>query len=390
MYRSLNADHIIQTIGQLRDRIQERFPDAGLGKVAEELKRIGTEAVTRAEWIARPLLPLRIAIGFLVALLASIILLALANVKISKMWESFADFVQAVDAGINDIVFVGIAIFFLVTLEGRIKRKRALGAIHELRALAHIIDMHQLTKDPEIILTGGPATKSSPKRTMTTFEMSRYLDYCSEMGDFNRDGKLDLVVLNASTNVSLLLGNSDGSFQRAVNSGAGVGPSAVTVSDFNGDGNSDLLIPNFVPCDWGAIHNVSMLFGKGDGSFRSPVILDFGTFIAPPALPGFLAVGDFDGDGRPDLAIISYYSTISTSISVMLGKGDGAFRQLRDWRESFLRDGGRFQRRRQVRPRGAQLERRLGVVEHLRLRRHSPGRRAHQHGPHPFLAAVAR
>ena len=181
MYRSLNADHIIQTIGQLRDRIQERFPGAGLSKVAEELQRIGTEAVTRAEWIARPLLPLRIAIGFLVALLASIIVLALANLRVSKMWESFADFVQAVDAGINDIVFVGIAIFFLVTLEGRIKRKRALGAIHELRALAHMIDMHQLTKDPEIILTGGPATKSSPKRAMTTFEMSRYLDYCSEM-----------------------------------------------------------------------------------------------------------------------------------------------------------------------------------------------------------------
>jgi hypothetical protein len=56
-----------------------------------------------------------------------------------------------------------------------------LKAIHELRALAHIIDMHQLTKDPEVILRGGPATQSSPKRTMTTFEMSRYLDYCSEM-----------------------------------------------------------------------------------------------------------------------------------------------------------------------------------------------------------------
>ena len=97
------------------------------------------------------------------------------------MWESFADFVQAVDAGINDVVFIGIGIFFLVTLEARIKRRRALKAIHELRSIAHIIDMHQLTKDPEVILSGGPATRSSPKRTMTTFEMSRYLDYCSEM-----------------------------------------------------------------------------------------------------------------------------------------------------------------------------------------------------------------
>ncbi|PYM13477.1 MAG: hypothetical protein DME18_08950 [Verrucomicrobia bacterium] len=181
MYRSLNPEHITRTIAQLRDRIQERFPGSGLGKVAEELQRIGNEAVARAQWIARPLLPLRIAIGLLVTLLAVVILLSLTHLNITKMWESFADFVQAVDAGINDIVFFGIAIFFLVTLEGRVKRRRALKAIHELRSLAHIIDMHQLTKDPEIILIGGPATKSSPKRAMTTFEMSRYLDYCSEM-----------------------------------------------------------------------------------------------------------------------------------------------------------------------------------------------------------------
>ncbi len=114
-------------------------------------------------------------------LLALIILLALTSLKISKMWESFADFVQAVDAGINDLVFVGIAIFFLATLEARIKRRRALKALHELRSLAHIIDMHQLTKDPHVITNTGQATKSSPKRTMTDFELSRYLDYCSEM-----------------------------------------------------------------------------------------------------------------------------------------------------------------------------------------------------------------
>jgi len=181
MYRALNPDYIIQTIGQLHDRIQERFPGSGLSKVAAELQQISDEAVARAEWISKPLLPLRIGIGGLVALLAALVLVALANLNITKLWESFADFVQAVEAGINDIVFFGIAIFFLVTLEARIKRKRALKAIHELRALAHIIDMHQLTKDPEAILRGGPATQSSPKRTMTTFEMSRYLDYCSEM-----------------------------------------------------------------------------------------------------------------------------------------------------------------------------------------------------------------
>ena len=70
MYRSLNPDHIIQTIVQLHGRIQERFPGSGLSKVAAELRQIGEEAVARAEWISKPLLPLRIGIGALVALLA--------------------------------------------------------------------------------------------------------------------------------------------------------------------------------------------------------------------------------------------------------------------------------------------------------------------------------
>ncbi len=181
MYRSLNAEHIIHTIEQLRVRIEERFPGSGLGKVAAELQQICQEAVTRAHWIARPLLGLRLSIGLLVALIASIVLLALLNLNVPLKLQSFSEFVQAVEAGVNDIVFVVIAIFFLITLEGRIKRRRALKAIHELRALAHIIDMHQLTKDPHVITNPGQATRSSPKRTMTDFELSRYLDYCSEM-----------------------------------------------------------------------------------------------------------------------------------------------------------------------------------------------------------------
>src|SRR2546428_13811635 len=130
MYRSLNPDHIIQTIVQLHGRIQERFPDSGLSKVAAELQQIGSESVARAEWISKPLLPLRIGIGGLVALLAAVVMVALANLNITKLWESFADFVQAVGVGINDSVFFVIAIFFLWALQARIKRKRGLKAFH--------------------------------------------------------------------------------------------------------------------------------------------------------------------------------------------------------------------------------------------------------------------
>jgi hypothetical protein len=93
------------------------------------------------------------------------------------------EFVQVIEAGFNSLVLIGATILFLVTLEVRVKRSRALKAVHELRSLVHIVDMHQLTKDPERVLWKGPDTASSPKREMTTFQLNRYLDYCSEMLD---------------------------------------------------------------------------------------------------------------------------------------------------------------------------------------------------------------
>jgi hypothetical protein len=89
-------------------------------------------------------------------------------------------FSQGLDALVNEVVLIGVAIFFLTTLETRLKRTRALKAIHVLRSMAHIIDMHQLTKDPERI-SAGPDPPSSPLRKMTPIELTRYLDYCSEM-----------------------------------------------------------------------------------------------------------------------------------------------------------------------------------------------------------------
>ena len=92
------------------------------------------------------------------------------------------DLLQTVEAAINELIFLGAAVVFLATVEGRIKRQKALNAMRELRALAHIVDMHQLTKDPDHVVEGTfKRTPSSPQATMTRPELARYLDYCSEM-----------------------------------------------------------------------------------------------------------------------------------------------------------------------------------------------------------------
>ena len=181
MYRHLNAGHIVQTIGLLRERIEARFPGSGLGKVATELHQIANESVARSTWIARPHFGLRLGIGFLVLLIVAVGVMALVNLQLPFRLHSFPELVQAIESGVNDLVFIAFAVFFLVTIEVRIKRRRALKAIHELRSIAHIIDMHQLTKDPHVMLSPGTVTQSSPKRALTTFELCRYLDYCSEM-----------------------------------------------------------------------------------------------------------------------------------------------------------------------------------------------------------------
>jgi hypothetical protein len=129
-------------------------------------------------------------------------------------------------------------------------------------------------------------------------------------GDFNGDGKTDLVVANSgSNNVSVLLGNGDGTFQTAVNYDVGSGPQFVATGDFNGDGKLDLVVAN------SGGTSVSVLLGNGDGTFQIP--LDFAVGVAPFSV----AVGDFNGDDKLDLAVVSFGS----SVNVLLGNGDGTF-----------------------------------------------------------------
>lgn len=180
-YRYLQPEKVVETVEVLSRRIRERFPDSGLYRVATELHRIAEEAAERARRIRQPNVPLRIGVILLVGLVAAVVWRLVHYLRLNEAMFQLENFIQTLEAALGSFVFIGAAIVFLFSLELRIKRARALDAVRELRSLAHIIDMHQLTKDPERVTGRGAATKSSPKRTMTPFELGRYLDYCSEL-----------------------------------------------------------------------------------------------------------------------------------------------------------------------------------------------------------------
>ena len=125
-------------------------------------------------------------------------------------------------------------------------------------------------------------------------------------GDFNEDGHLDLAVANdnpSSATLSILLGNGNGTFQAATNYSAGTYPFSVTSGDFDGDGNLDLALTRF------STDNVSVLLGNGNGTFNAAV------FFAAGDGPYSLTKGDFNGDGRLDLATANY---TSDNVSILL------------------------------------------------------------------------
>lgn len=180
MYRQLDSQKIVETAQQLQSRVTARFPDSGLSKVASEVLSVAREAVERLAWIRKPHFALRLAIYLLLAGILGIFIALLASLDLPDMKE-LVDFIQVLEAGLSAMFFIGASVLFLTTWESRIKRSRALSAIHELRAMAHIVDMHQLTKSPDLLLFSGTDTVVSPVRALTPFELNRYLDYCSEL-----------------------------------------------------------------------------------------------------------------------------------------------------------------------------------------------------------------
>ena len=133
-------------------------------------------------------------------------------------------------------------------------------------------------------------------------------------GDFNGDHQVDLATANlGSGDIAVLLGNGDGSFQDPRQFGAGISPASLVAGDFNGDHQVDLATANLGSGD------IAVLLGNGDGSFQDPRRFGAGS---PAGRATSLVAGDFNGDGRPDLATAHVWSD---DITAMLGGGDGQF-----------------------------------------------------------------
>ena len=201
-YRQLDEANILRTLERLKLRIAERFPGSGLSKVADELIVVGKEVTETVAYLKQPNYLVRIPVAIAIVLMLVLVFALTATVRLPTEMKGLGEVIQLANDGINNIVFLGIAIFFLLTIETKLKRKRALKTIHELRSFAHVVDMHQLTKDPERLGSDAPDTASSPERTMTSMQLGRYLDYCSEL--LSVDSKLAALLVQDFTDEVLL------------------------------------------------------------------------------------------------------------------------------------------------------------------------------------------
>lgn len=180
-YSSLDPEKLLDTLEKLSQRIGERFPDAGLYKVSRHLSDIARDISDRVNRAAEPIIWIRVVIALLILLIVVGIASTVTAIRVDPGEITWIDFIQVLEAGINDVVLIGAGIFFLFTMDTRVKRRRAMEALDELRSVAHVIDMHQLTKDPRRAAGKLVATTSSPSDRLSLEQLSRYLDYCSEM-----------------------------------------------------------------------------------------------------------------------------------------------------------------------------------------------------------------
>ena len=192
-YRSLNGERIVDSICKVTARIENRFGGRGLTQVALELQAFAESEVGRARKLARPRFLLR-------GLTYIVVLAALGSVGwlgwrfgFSVETEASLEMFEGVEALINILILSAAGIYFLVTVEARMKRHDVLTQLNQLRSIAHIIDMHQISKDCVVDLHEGEVTEAEPGSDLYGYDLVRYLDYCAKL--LTLTGKLAAVYL---------------------------------------------------------------------------------------------------------------------------------------------------------------------------------------------------
>jgi hypothetical protein len=184
------------------------------------------------------------------------------------------------------------------------------------------------TTDVNVLLGIGNGTFQAPAAYSTGTVQTSAL--ALTVGDFNLDGNPDLAITNSGdgvgdtfNTVTILTGSANGTFAMGATLTVGDFPDDIATSDFNGDGYPDLAVAN---SDDGT---VSVLLGNGNGTFQTQEVYNIPVSNSEPAgtvaLPSALKVGDFNGDGIPDLAVASFVDGVNDTVSLFYGTASGVF-----------------------------------------------------------------
>jgi hypothetical protein len=171
-------------VAQLERRIDARFGERGLTKAARDLGHlvvlVQSEAGQSRDRLRRTTLAARTAGVTIVAATLFVLILSLRSAVIDGLART-ANWVPLVESIVNDLVFAAIAMVFLWAFPERLERRALLRLLHRLRSLAHVIDMHQLSKDPEQASRTYTPTAESVRHGLDADQLHHYLSYCSEM-----------------------------------------------------------------------------------------------------------------------------------------------------------------------------------------------------------------
>ncbi len=183
-YSELDPILILHTLENIEGRINEHFPGSGLGKVAAELQEVGRVIVRLVKRLRRPIWTLRVLtlIGIFTLVGVAVWVFYLAITLAPTGQDGLMETLQGIESVTNELIFLTIGIIFFATLENRLKRRAALDSLHRLRSFAHVVDMHQLTKDPNNILR---QNETGDARFNTPEQLIRYLDSCTDLLSIN-------------------------------------------------------------------------------------------------------------------------------------------------------------------------------------------------------------